>query len=105
MRETNDRLGAFRYRLPLQVDHTVLGHQIHYIGSRRCDDVPGRKRKYDTAAALASLIISGRKADERLASLGRIRAAHELQLPSRAADVAKAVRFLSHLALQIDLRG
>ena len=33
------------------------------------------------------------KADERLASLGRIRAAHELQLPSRAADVAMAVGF------------
>ena len=64
MRETNNRLSAFRYRLPLQVDHAVLGYEIHHIGPRRGDDIPRRKRKYDAAAALASLIISGGKADE-----------------------------------------
>jgi hypothetical protein len=43
------------------------------------------------AAPLPSLLVSRTKADERFASIGRIRAANELQLSSRAADVAMAI--------------
>ena len=40
-----------------------------------------------------------------LPPLRRIGAAHELQLPAGARDVAEAVGFRRRLALQVDLRG
>ncbi len=105
MRQTNDGLSAFGHRFPFQIDHAELGDHIHDVGARGSHDVTGREGKHDAAAALASFLVGGRKTDKRLASLGGIGAAHELQLSSRAADVAVTVRLRSRLPLQINLRG
>jgi len=54
--------------------------------------------------ARAAALVGGRHADERLAALGDVGAAHELRLPARAADVAVAGGLARGLALQVHLR-
>ena len=104
MREGDQSLGAFGNRSSLQVDHAVLGDDVHHVRARRRDDVAGREVEHDPALALAALLVGGRQADERLAALRCIGAAHKLQLASGAADVAMAVGFRRRLALQVHLR-
>ena len=91
--------------LPFRFTMPEFGNQVHHVRARRGNNIAGRKAKHDPAAALTALLIGGRETDKRLAPLGRVCAAHKLQLASGAAHVAVAVGFRSHLSLQIHLRG
>src|SRR5687768_15564624 len=43
MRDRNERVGAFRHRLALEVHDAVLGRDIHGVDPRRGHDVAGRQ--------------------------------------------------------------
>src|SRR5262245_57707816 len=99
MRDANQRLGAFGDRLPLQIDHPVLGDDEHDVGTGCGHDIAWRQVQHDPAAALAALVVGRREADERLAAFRRVGAAYELQLPAGAAEMAMTVGFGGRLSL------
>src|SRR4030095_1613347 len=61
MRDADERPGAFGDRLPLQIDHPVLGDDEHDVGARRGHDVALRQAQHDPAAALAALVVGRRE--------------------------------------------
>ena len=104
MRDADQRLGAFGDGLPLQIDHPVLGDDEHDVRAGCGHDVALSQVQHDPAAALAALVVGRGEADERFAAFRGVGAAHELQLPAGAAEMAVTVGFGGRLSLQVDLR-
>src|SRR5262245_29027536 len=103
MRDPDQRPGALGDRLALQVDAAVLGDDVHHVGARRGDHVAGGERRDDAALARPALVVGRREAHERLPALRGVGAAHELELPAGAGEVAIARRLRRRLSLQVDL--
>src|SRR6266516_3566590 len=99
MRQRDERLHALGNGLPLEVHDPVLRDDVHDVGARRGHDVARRQRADDAALPLAALLVRRREADEGLAAPRRVGAAHELELPAGAGQVAMAGRLRGGLAL------
>src|SRR6185312_11017237 len=68
MGNVDNHASALRYGFPLQVDHTVLGDDVHRVRAWRSDDVAWRQARYDAAAAPAAFLVRGGEANEGLAT-------------------------------------
>src|SRR4051794_16786672 len=105
VRNGDHRSGPLRNGFALEVHDPMLGDHVHHVGSSAGDDVAGGQVDDDAARAHAVTLIGRGHADERLPADRGVRAAHELRLPARAADVAVAGGLAGCLALQVHLRG
>ena len=105
MGQRDEGFGAVGDGFALEVGQTVFGNHVHDVRARGGDDVAWGKLEDNAALALAFLLVGGGQAKERLAPLGRVGPAHELELAAGAGEMPVAIGFGSCLALEVDLGG
>src|SRR5258707_10404158 len=104
MRDRDQRARPLWHRLAFQIDHPVLGHDVHHVGARRRHDVAVVDSCDDPARAPSIALVGRGETYEGLAVARGVRAAYELKLSAGAAYLPHARRLGARLPPEIDLR-
>src|SRR5258708_39681194 len=99
MGDGDQRACSLGHRFAFEIDHAVLGHDVHGVRAWRRDDIALRKVEDDPALAYTLSFIGRGQANKGFAAFRGIGPAHKLRLPSVPADVTRAVGFGAGLAL------